>query len=274
MAIQRDPMLELPAIEAELNFLAPMTEKPFRYNYGPPPGKPETNAVYEPKRVRINDVRPIAGRLSLDREGFALIDSPSEVTDFDDEDAIRRVYYTEAERVFMSQTGATRVVLFDHTIRRAQKQAARRPVNRVHVDQTERSGPNRVRQLLPDEADRFLQGRVRIINLWRPIKGPVLESPLAVCDAQTVARQDLVPSDLIYPDWTGETYAVTYNPEQRWFYFPHMRPQEALLLKCYDSATDGRARFTPHAAFEDPTSPPGAPPRESIELRALLVGPD
>jgi hypothetical protein len=280
MTVQRDPILDLPAIEAELNYLAPMAEKPYRYNYEPPPGKPQTNAIFAPKRVRIRDARPIAGRLSLDREGFALVERPAALRDFDDEDKIRRLYYPEAERILKANTGATRVVLFDHTIRRVQPDAAesaggpRRPVNRVHVDQTEVSGPNRVRRLLPAEAEQALQRRVRIINLWRPIRGPVLESPLAVCDAQSVATGDLVASDLIYPDWTGQTYAVTYNPEHRWFYFPHIRPEEALLLICYDNVTDGRARFTPHAAFDDPTSPRDAPPRESIELRALLLGPN
>jgi len=132
------------------------------------------------------------------------------------------------------------------------------------------SGANRVREHLPDEADELLKGRVQVINLWRPIRGPVRDTPLAMLDGQTVEPGDLIASDLIYPNRRGETYSVRYNPNHRWFYVPEMTMDEALLLKCYDSATDGRTRFGPHTAFIDPTTPPDAAPRESIELRTLV----
>jgi hypothetical protein len=146
----------------------------------------------------------------------------------------------------------------------------RQPVTRVHVDHTAKSGPQRVRDLLPDEADELLRGRVQIINLWRPIRGPVRDAPLAVCDALTVGQDDLIPSDLIYPHRVGETYSVIFDPAHRWFYVSDMQPNEVLMLKCYDSMIDGRARFAPHSAFLDPTAPSDAPPRESIELRTLV----
>jgi hypothetical protein len=146
----------------------------------------------------------------------------------------------------------------------------RQPVARVHVDHTAKSGPQRVRDLIPDEAEELLKGRVQIINLWRPIRGPLLDSPLAVCDARTVKSGELVASDLVYPNRVGETYSVKYNPDHQWFYVPRMTADEALLLKCFDSKTDGRARFAPHSAFIDPTTPADAPPRESIELRTLV----
>jgi hypothetical protein len=148
--------------------------------------------------------------------------------------------------------------------------APRQPVPRVHVDHTARSGPQRVRDLLPSEADPLLRGRVQIINLWRPIRAPLRDAPLAVCDARTVKPEQLVPSDLVYPNRVGETYSVTFDPQHRWFYVPEMAVEDVLLLKCYDSETDGRARFTPHTAFTDPTTPPDAAPRESIELRTLV----
>jgi hypothetical protein len=167
---------------------------------------------------------------------------------------------------------ADRVVIFDHTVRRRVDGAAdvrgagpRQPATRVHVDQTDASGANRVREHLPAEADELLKGRVQVINLWHPIRGPVRDTPLALCDATS-----LVASDLIYPNRNGETYSVKFNPIHRWFYFPEMTADEGLLLKCYDSATDGRARFAPHTAFVDPTTPKDAPPRESIELRTLV----
>jgi hypothetical protein len=143
----------------------------------------------------------------------------------------------------------------------------------VHVDHTARSGPQRVRDFFGDEAEELLRGRIQVINLWRPIRGPLRDAPLAVCDAGSVAPSDLVPSDLVYQNRVGETYGVTYNPAHRWFYVPEMQPDEALLLKCFDSKTDGRARFAPHTAFEDPTTPADALPRESIEIRTLVFHP-
>jgi len=151
-----------------------------------------------------------------------------------------------------------------------QADAPRQPVRRVHIDHTARSGPQRVRDLLPDEAEELLKGRVQVINLWRPIKGPLQDSPLAVCDATTIHSDDLVPSDLVYPHRVGETYSVKYNPTHRWYYVPQMRTDEALLLKCADTSTGVPARFTPHSAFTDPTAAADAPPRESIEVRTLV----
>jgi hypothetical protein len=169
------------------------------------------------------------------------------------------------------------VFIFDHTLRRRVRGAEdrapgtpRQPATRVHVDHTEQSGPQRVRDFFGDQADELLRGRVQVINLWRPIRGPLRDAPLAMCDATTVAPGDLVPSDLVYKDRVGETYGVTYNPAHHWFYVPDMQPDEVLLLKCFDSATDGRARFVPHTAFNDPTAPADMLPRESIEIRTLV----
>jgi hypothetical protein len=167
--------------------------------------------------------------------------------------------------------------VFDHTIRRRIPGVAdratgipRQPVPRVHNDYTVKSGPQRVRDLLGDEADALLQKRFSVINVWRPIRGPVQDSPLAVTDARSVAQHDLVATDLVYADRMGEIYYVKFNPEHRWFYAPAMRSDEVMLIKCYDSVADGRARFVPHSAFIDPTTPLGAAPRESIELRTLV----
>jgi hypothetical protein len=200
----------------------------------------------------------------------------SAVRDFYDEDELRRVYYPEAERLVAEVTGATRVLVFDHTVRRrvwggVDRSAGtpRQPVTAVHNDYTINSGPQRVRDLMAEEAEELLNHRFEIVNVWRPIRGPLRDAPLAVCDATTVAFTDFVPSDLVYRDRTGETYRVKYNPAHRWFYVPEMQPDEALLIKCYDSATD-KARFTAHSAFEDPSAPADVLPRESIELRTLV----
>jgi hypothetical protein len=273
------PTLNLPFVEAELHYLGHMTERPRNYTFDPPPGVPRSNVVRETHVVPIHDMRGVEAEISLDREGFELVGHRSAVRDFYDEAQLRDVYYPEAERLIAEATGASRVFIFDHTLRRrvvgADDRAAgvpRQPATRVHVDHTAKSGPQRVRDLLGDEAEELLKGRVQIINLWRPIRGPLRDAPLAVCDARSVAAEDLVPSDLVYRDRVGETYAVKYNPHHRWFYVPEMQPDEALLLKCFDSETDGRARFMPHTAFDDPTVR-AVLPRESIELRTLVFHP-
>jgi hypothetical protein len=279
--LRHRPALDLPYVEAELHYLGRMTDRPRNYTYDPPPGVPRSNTVHETHIVPIYDLRPIEAQISLDREGFELLGHVSAVRDFYDDDEVRSVYYPEAERLIADVLGASRVFIFDHTVRRRVSGAddrtagqPRQPATRVHVDHTARSGPQRVRDLLGDEAEELLKGRVQVINLWRPIKGPLRDAPLAVCDASSVGPDDLVPSDLVYRNRTGETYAVNYNPDHRWFYVPEMQPDEALLLKCFDSKTDGRARFMPHTAFIDPTAPDDVPPRESIELRTLVFHPE
>jgi len=259
------------AVEAKLLYVAPASAKPRIYTYDPPPGIPRTSTVDELHTVAIRDVRPIVSTVSLDREGLAVVQHRSSVRDFYDEDEICRAYYPEVERLLKDVTGGDRVLAFNHAVRRrGTADRARQPIARVHVDYTEKSGPEIVTAWLPDEAAELLRGRVQIINLWRPIRGPLRDFPLAVCDARSVDAEDLVPSDIVYRDRTDELYWVTYNPAHRWFYVPEMRTDEAILIKCYDSQTDGRARFAPHAAFVDRTAPPDAPPRESIEVRALV----
>lgn len=278
MSITAEPIAaetKLPFVEAELTYLGAMSEKPFNYTYGPPPGKPLTNHNYEPHRVRIHDLRMMTTPPSLDREGFQIIEHPTACQDLYDDEEIRRVYYPECEAAVAKATGATRVIVFDHTLRRRAPIAdrtpgvPRQPVTRVHNDYTETSGPQRVRDLMGDEAETLLRGRYAFINLWRPIKGPVIDMPLAYGDARSIAYDDFIGSDLIYPDRRGETYALRYSPTHRWYYAPKMRRDEAALLKCFDSIRSGIARFSPHTAFVDPNTPKDAPPRESIEIRTI-----
>jgi hypothetical protein len=263
-------------IEAQLNYLAPIPERPRTYTFPAPPGSQQTNVVPEAHRVTIRNARPSADTFRLDSHGFAILRTPSAITEFDDEVAIRTTYYAEADRLLKEATGADRVFIFDHTIRRHvpgakdYEEGPRQPATRVHVDHTARSGPQRVRDLLPNEAEQLLRGRVQVINLWRPIRHPVYDAPLAVCDATTVQPDELIPSDLVYPHRVGETYNVRFGETHRWYYLPEMQPDEVLLLKCTDSRADIPARFTPHTAFLDETAPSGAPRRESIELRALV----
>ncbi len=273
-----DVLIEQPAVvEAELNYLVANGEKPATYACDPPPGVTLRSGVYRTHRVPVANARvaPPPGGLSLDRNGFELHHHPSALTDFSDRAAIEHIYYRESEALLKRWTGAKRVVIFDHTLRDGEApsrdRGVREPVKFIHNDQTFVSGPRRVRDHLPPhEAQAWLNGRVAIVNLWRPIGWTVESSPLAMCDSRSIALNDLVPSDLIYPDKVGETYAFVFNPRHRWYYFPLMTPEEVLLLKIYDSAGDDIARLTAHTAFDDPSSPPDARARRSIELRSLL----
>jgi hypothetical protein len=265
-------------VQAFLNYLTAIAEKPHTYNYDPPAGVARQNFSNETHSVSIDDIRGRENSFTLDQHGFAAVRHPTSDRDFDNEEWINRVYYPESEALLRQNLNAPRVLIFDHTVRRRDpagidREGARQPVSRVHVDQTVRSGRERIYRHLPDEAETLVKGRVRIINLWRPIRGPVVDHPLAVADGSSIQPQDLVATDLLYPDRTGETYSVTFAPGQRWHYWSAMQPDEALLLKCYDSVETGVTRFSPHTAFVDPrVDPASAPARQSIELRALVFG--
>jgi hypothetical protein len=272
-----DVIERLSSVEAELIYLAPGPDKPRTYCYQLPPGVPHSNYGLDPRRHRIHDARPIADQFTLDRQGLAFFAHRTEATNLIDDEEIRRTYYPEAAAVIKSVTGADLVMIFDHTVRSARHSGAedanayRPPVFKVHVDKTEETGIQLVRDTVPDKAEALLRGRIQVINLWRPIRGPVSDTPLALCDARSVRPEQLIATEMVFPKQTVETFRLTYDPAHRWFYFPDMEPDEVVLLKTFDSATDGRARFTPHSAFVAPDAAPGAPPRESIEVRAIVV---
>ena len=275
------PDIKAASVEANLNFLRPMRERPVSYQYDPPPGVPVRTGQYDAHATPIGDARLLAAGLSLDVEGFALLRAPSRLARFEVEKAIRAIYYPEVERLLAEATGAALVVTFDHNVRSAARAAKgesgiRGPVDRTHNDFTLRSGPDRARrelELRGLDAGAWLQRRFSIVNLWRPIGRPVDKSPLALCDASTIAPEDLIAVDLVYRDRVGETYALRHHPAQRWYYFSQLTPDEAILIKGYDSAPDV-ARFAAHSAFDDPRTPADAPERESIETRALVIYPD
>lgn len=270
--------IELPdareMIRGELSYLVPMRERAYRYAEGTPPSARETNMRHRAQSVTIENAR-LGWPPSLDREGFQFERHESAVRDFFDEKQVKCVYDKEVEDLLKARTGAARIQIFDHTLRRRMPEADdrrdgfRAPAMRVHVDYTEKSARQRIRDLLSREAEQLLARRFAFINVWRPIGEIVRDTPLALCDARSVTVRELVPADLIYNDRKGEIYYATFDTRHRWLYVPEMRPDEVILLKNYDSALDGRARFTPHAAFLDPTAAASARPRESIEVRAI-----
>jgi hypothetical protein len=264
----------LAGVEAELSFIIADGRKPFSHQYDPPPGQPVRSHQYEGRRVFIQDGRPVVDTFSIDREGFALVPHSTKTADLYDEGALKNSYYPETEALLKAETGASKVVIFDHTIRTSHQQPRgvglpREAVLRVHNDYTLKSGPQRVRDLVPEEAETRLKKRFAIVNVWRPIVGPLQQFPLALGDAASLAADDILATDLIYPDRVGEIYSIAYNPAQRWFYFPEMSRDEAVLIKTYDS-DPARARFSAHSAFADPNFPDPKVLRESIEIRALV----
>jgi hypothetical protein len=266
-------------IRAPLTFITPQDTKPVFQSSAYTGGAPRVFFDTERHTVTIHDMRPLAGALSLDREGFELLQHATAVRDLYDDVAVEQVYYPEIEALLRAVTGASRVIIFDATRRSdagagaKNRDGLRGPASRVHVDYTAKSGPQRVRDLLGEsESQRLAASGARIIqiNVWRPIRGPVQRSPLALADASSVAPKDLVATDQVFPDRVGEIYHLAYDPAQRWYYAPEMTPDEVLLIKGWDSLTD-RARFAPHGAFDLPDTPESVPPRESIEVRTLVV---
>lgn len=221
----------------------------------------------------MNDIRWHESEFKLDVDAFQTFTNvPSAEKDFADDEHIKKTYYPEVEKLLLDNVaGAQKVVLFDHTIRRAVPNASRAPVTRTHVDQTTHSTELRIRLHSPDDADELLKGRYRIINVWRPLNGPVQSFPLGFASANTVDDNDLIGVEHRYPTRTGETAAVRFNPDQKFYYWSGMTNEERLLLKCFDSQ-DGVGQRVPHTAFVDPRTPEGAPGRESIEVRALVYG--
>ena len=267
-------------VVAPLTFIVPQDTKPVFHSTALTGGTQKLFFETESVAVSIADMRPLSDDLSIDREGFELLRHRTTVADLYDDDAIENRYFPEIESLLNGRFNADRTVVFDATRRSDSKTGAanpdglRGPAVRVHVDYTVQSGPQRVADILgEDETERLSGNGAHIvqINVWRPISGPVRRSPLAVADASSVAAEQLLATDQVFPDRVGEIYQLAHAPTQRWYYAPEMTPDEVLLIKGWDSMDDGRARFTPHGAFSFAETPADAPPRESIEVRALVV---
>ena len=272
-----------PNVTAGLNYLQPSSLRPFSYISAPPPGTPWESGSYELRPMPIADARAATTPPHIEREGFVLRDAPTAVSDFLDDAEVTAVYHREVAELALAVTGGTRAFVFDHLVR--QREADRTALSfgrrathgkaaangRIHNDYTEDSGRRRLGMVLPDPGEAAAVRRYCIVNVWRSIRGPVLDTPLAVCDARTVTAGDLVAAEVRYPERTGEIYLATHSPAHRWSYFSAMDRHEALVFKQYDSQSGGVSRFTPHAAFDHPDAPAGAPPRQSIEARCLVV---
>ncbi|MEL6316118.1 MAG: CmcJ/NvfI family oxidoreductase, partial [Pseudomonadota bacterium] len=257
------------AVTAELKHLR-RGGGPARVHVGAPGATVRHEGVEELRPTTILDGRPYAADFTLDRNGFALRRHDSAVADFEDAEERAAVYDPEVAALVRAATGAAKVLVFDHTVRKDAAGAGRQPARHVHVDYTDVSGPARARDFLTEaEAAALADKRLVQINVWRPITRPVERAPLALLDAATLAPEDLAPIEIHNEGRVGEIYGLYGSEGHRWWWFPNMRPDQAVLIKGYDSARDGRARFTPHTAFDVPGAPASAAPRESVETRTF-----
>ena len=233
----------------------------------------------DPHEMEVHDGWHRVDSFSVDKEGFSLHSFKTAFEKWDDDAAVAKEFYPEIEEFLKKTQGAKRVLVFDHTIRsksNASKKlteetttSQRAPVMLVHCDYTAESGPLRVEQLMGDEAKDLLSRRVAFFNVWKPIRRDVEEHPLAMCDVTSSPPDDFFKLHLRYRNRNGENYVMRHSPDHKWWYFPKMTPDQVITLKTFDSEKDGRARFVGHSAFNDPTSSPDAPYRESVEIRTI-----
>ena len=261
-------------VEADMKYIVDDGIPPIMYIDWPEEEHKAHPPTYEDRKVKIENGRPRKDEFDLATNGFAFINHRSAVKDFYDDNDISNVCYPEVKALIKKHIGCKKVIVFDHTIRTADesiiaKFGVRQPVKAVHNDYTEKSAPQRVKDLLPSaEAEKILQQRYAIVQVWRPIK-EIESEPLAICDGRTIPEKGFIMLERRYPYRTGEVYHISYNSKHKWLYFPNMKPDEALIFKVFDTESDAGVRFTAHSAFDDPNTPANASPRESIEIRAL-----
>ncbi len=259
-------------VTADLNYIKPdanITPEVF-YSGGEAPQK--YNEAYAFMSANIDDGRPSHQDFQIHKQGFQLVNSPSKIDDFENEALVEGTYYDDVKEIVKKITGAREVFVFDHTIRLGKTNSKRKPAHHVHNDYTIRTAHSRAEERVGKDLFASLAGHRMIqINVWRPLVDIVHRSPLAFCDATSIDKQDFIPTNIHFPDTehVGEIYGLRKAEGQRWSYFSEMTREEVVLIKGYDSLTEGVARFTPHTAFEYPDQDPSVPPRHSIETRTF-----
>ncbi len=267
--------------QATFYFADPRVESPAYFLSTPPDNAAARAPGRIPHQATVSDVRGSEDHLRLDEQGVIFVKHQAPAIDFYDSAQVEADYYPQVQRLVQEQTGCSEVFVFDHNVRNkalvnddfeVNRVAVQNPVKSVHNDYTEVSGPQRVRDFLPERAEELINGRFAMINVWRPISGPVRQTPFAVIDADSIEFDDFIPIDLVYSDRIGQIYMVKHNASHRWIYMSEMNTDDVMLLKCFDSSTEINARYTAHSAFEIPRDDQGQelPERESIEVRTLV----
>lgn len=278
-------MSTIETITAAIGYLAEHDNKPEIRVYDPASGKPVENPDITDTDMPIVDGRTTGIDYSLHDQGFSLHHQPTPFTDYFDREQVINTYYQDTSAAMKAILGAHEVFVFDHNVRSVTKSAAGQagvgtPVATVHTDYTDASGPKRAKTVLENAGREDLLGRrLCLVNLWRPIAGPVVDVPLTLCDVNTVSEKELFDTRISFYDadnntdarHAGHIYSVKYSPDHRWVYFSEMQKEEILLLKCWDSQNTTQHPFVPHTGFVHPHQPDNFTPRESIEARTLVV---
>src|SRR5262245_9249012 len=277
VAIAAELLAQCPSVASTVNYLDDMDEMPVFYAQ-----KTENNLRLSTHGIRVYDARPVQSRLSLDREGFRLVDCPTAMVDFRDPDEVQRVYRLETERLIAELTGARKVLATGAVLRWGERSANSgallnsRPARFVHVDYSRKSFDDfavlHLRNAGVADPERWLRGRYAAFNIWRVLTPPPQDVPLGICAAPTTRPADVVTGMAVIdppnaPEIRFESSLYRFNPEHRWFYFSHMRTEEALVFKAFDSERE-RVQGCPHSAFNDLTCPEGVTSRASVEIRA------
>jgi hypothetical protein len=269
-------------VEATINYVGAMTARPkfHAQDHG------RDNLIFDPRRVTITDARQLRDAPTLEREGLTIADHASDIRDFRDTAEVRAKYPQEIERLIIELTGAVRAKMLGggglvrYTERSPYYKTGMntQPARFPHVDFTPNTSPGLSANVFGSTPEPLKPGQ-RLVgyNIWRVVSEPPQDVPLAVVDSRTVSREDLLPADGVYDEgddpskwWELEAYLLRHNPAHRWLYYRDMRPDEVLIFRGYGNETTWRAGV-PHSAFDDPTCPPGAPPRMSIEARVYAV---
>ncbi|KAH7380833.1 hypothetical protein BKA64DRAFT_697825 [Cadophora sp. MPI-SDFR-AT-0126] len=272
------------AVQASLYFLARdelfKTEKPYSLRYPPDGNFPQSNIRRDKFSVTINDIRK-GESPTLDRNGFQVMHMQSAMCydDFADEEMIKNVYLPELQNALLKELNGRHVHVMDFAVRRRHSQfpistgkefETLQPAALAHVDFTVREGERLIEVMYGEQAIELLRGHWQIINIWRPLRGPLNDWPLALCDAQSVDyRNDIMAGDLVYENFATENLQVMHNVDQKWFYLPDQTTTEVLIFKSADSEHSD-APASPHAAFYNPKVTPDELPRESIDCRAFV----
>ncbi|MCJ1310491.1 hypothetical protein MMC25_004155 [Agyrium rufum] len=291
------PIVEKALIQFIKNLPLYQSEKPFQLFIDIPTSAPDqrkTNIEFSTHEVEIHDIRGQEEDFSLEKQGFQVgrlerwkefeerIDSSKEASGKTVD--IRESYLSALEELLRIEVeGVDRVAIFDWRRRSSDSGKDRdvidlndldsylKPANMAHVDQAPSAVLNRVMKTFPSEEQAvLLESRIRLINIWRPFKSPVYDWPLAICDGRTVPAENLVEVDMVRRSYVGSNMFVLFGERCRWYYLREQRPDEVLLFKQFDSNDDAGVRCCPHAAFQHSQISKNIPPRESIEVRALV----
>ncbi|CAJ2504445.1 Uu.00g118390.m01.CDS01 [Anthostomella pinea] len=281
-------------VSTTMTFIEPWDQKakgnPF-YRSAAAPGMETVNFNWVDDQVTVSNARTVRDEFTLDRNGFAYVEDPGtldsnllEALRGAKEGAVERLYYPKVESLIMSITGASRVIVFDHTLRKRDPgrdskdntDGKEQPATTVHCDQSGKGSLRRLRQNLAahEDYESILKGRVQMINVWRPLNGPVVDWPLAQMDYTTLDPKHVHPCDLWRGEYEerGQTVTIEHDPGQRWWYLGGHSTEEVTLLKIWDSwGHRGVADVCAHAAFKHPDTPADAAPRESVEVRCLAL---